>query len=134
MRHYLPVVQIIRAYFTSGCRFVWRDEIVEIGDAADDKMILAKAPAFGADPRQIFERIAPCCEFPVEQTRDRIVLDQIITGAEIAVNESGFFLQRCAPLAPAQSPFKHRMRFVQGVEISTVCSDAIACVKSLQEF
>ena len=89
-------------------------------NAADFMFPGAEAPAAGAQPAQVFHRVAPAGELPVEHGRQMLVLDHVIAGAKIAVGQRRFGAGRGVEFQPAQGPFEGRLGAADGVDQAPV--------------
>jgi hypothetical protein len=101
MRHDLPIPERRGIDGAARAGFVFPKKIFGIRDAPDHILMLPEAPAFGENPTDVFERVAPCDELPVEHAGNRPLVDEIVTGAVITVYESRLLPGRRIALAPA---------------------------------
>ena len=62
------------------------------------------------------------------------VIDQVIAGAIVAMDEHRILMSRGADFAPAQPPFKGRIGIGERIEIAAVVSDTVAGQHDWQEF
>src|SRR5687767_2098126 len=106
VRHDLPVPQRRPIHGATGAPAIFIQKVRSVGDAADGIAMPPEAPAFGKEPADVLQRIAPRDEFPVEHARERAFVHQVITRAVIAVYESGLFASWRVSRAPAQAPLQ----------------------------
>src|ERR1700690_665339 len=79
------------------------------GDAASFQLVLAVAPAAGAEPADIGHWIAPGAELPIQDGGQPVCIDHVVTAAVILMDQDDLAWTGCVALGPAQAPFEHRV-------------------------
>src|SRR5207248_4242627 len=93
------------------------------GDAARLAIEPGEAPTLAAEPADILVGVAPAGEFPIEDASQRGALQQVISGAEIAVAQHRAKRRRDVGFEPARRPFEDRPRVRVQVEIGAEAGD-----------
>src|SRR5689334_2830872 len=133
MRHHLPVFERGGIDRALGAKLVLRKKILRVRYTAHGILMLAEAPALREKPSDVLVRIAEAGEFPIEHSRKTAVVDEIIAGAVIAMDEGGLLASGRIAFAPAQAPFEHRIRLREGIEIAAITRDVLVSKRSLQK-
>jgi hypothetical protein len=63
-------------------------------------------------------------ELPIQDRCQLTLVDEVVAGAEVGMDETDPARRRCVELEPAQRPLQHRLRHLHGVEVVAILRDA----------
>src|SRR6185312_16683401 len=121
----LPVVNGCRVDAAAGGGLVAAIEGRARGDAPGLAIDGAEAPASSAEPADVGHRVAPGGEFPIEDGGEPVLVDEVVAGAEVLMDEHDLARRPAVQLQPAQAPFQDRVGIAEFVEVAAVELDAI---------
>src|SRR4029434_1517211 len=131
--HDLPVVEVAPGHPPARSLFIRRNEIFQACNAADLEIGPREAPVADTSPADVLQRIAVGRKFPIEHASETTVMDKVVAGTIVAMDERGLLMLGHVELAPPQSPFEHRVGTVERVQVRAVSSDIVARQRSRQE-
>src|SRR5215471_14348033 len=116
---HLPEEDALSVYRPARFPFVTTIEGCAVGDSSGLAIEPREAPTLAAKPTDVFVRVAPAGELPIQNAGQIGAVEHVVAGAIIVMAEHRLNRRRKMRLDPTDAPFEDRPRYGMFVEIGT---------------